>query len=143
MGRFFVFILLFLLIFSCASPPPPQKNTIPLAPPPTVSEKERAIKYYRHLRKNNWESYKNRTISSRRGRYRLGRRLFSKERKEALKREYHQNMDYFCMAKNKKGRFISSDQCQLFVLEQSRECREIYGDDYSRSLLRCLKRRLR
>lgn len=124
------------------------------------------LEYYRRLRQKNWQSYKSKgnrgTVP-----YRVWRKKHSPPTQkrpsprvkklapipkpkplaasivEEMKIEIRQYMSYFCMEKRKSTRFDGSADCSAFTENILNQCESKYPVISDRSLVRCVKKKLR
>jgi hypothetical protein len=60
---------------------------------------------------------------------------------EELIQELNQNLNFYCMAKNKVVRFKGHEECQNFVKNALTDCEKDFKQ-VDRSLVKCVKNRL-
>lgn len=129
------------------------------------------LEYYRRLRQKNWQSYKEQG-KKRKVPYRVWRkknrarhqRIVPRSNEptptkklapiprpkplaasivKEMKIEIRQYMSYFCMEKRKSSRFDDSADCNAFTENILNECEAQYTIITDRSLVKCVKRKLK
>jgi hypothetical protein len=169
------FLVLLLLAISCAKAPiekaRKRKRSYDQGVEDEFSKIENdqrdVLDYYRRLRSQNWENYKNkynRPVPRRRAPKPAPIKRVYKPKSypvqepeptpeperislpddqiEEMKIEARQHMDYFCMEKRKSKRFSDTADCLAFTEDTYRNCMVKFPVLYDRSLVKCIRSKL-
>lgn len=124
------------------------------------SEEASASRYYRELRRRDWDNYKKGSNTSsryhkitpkkptKRTKKRVTQKIkkqtptYTQEQIKEFQIEIGQNLSYYCMKNRKNKRFSNKEDCLAYTKDTLLKCEQRYQRQYGRVITKCLKKSL-